>query len=191
MEWWWHRYPNLYFCLLCSVDGASLYNLVNKANLVHNVFSVYLSISICFGRLCAHHQEKQLCLCDTWYLLFCVDDCLVCRVEWNSIPDSHPHRITSTKCRMNSCFSWWWAHSRPKHVEIDKYTKNKLCTKLALCTRLYVCILVITSPWRRSECRPKHVCNNTVNKINQKYWSAFCWLFVYFGSDSRAESGTH
>jgi len=23
-----------------------------------------------------------------------------------------------------SCFSWWWAHSRPKHVEIEKYTKK-------------------------------------------------------------------
>ena len=31
-----------------------------------------------------------------------------------------------------SCFSWWWAHSRPKHVEINKYIKNKLCTRLAL-----------------------------------------------------------
>jgi len=28
-------------------------------------------------------------------------------------------------------------HSCPKHAEIDKYTKNKLCTKLALFTRLY------------------------------------------------------
>ena len=36
-----------------------------------------------------------------------------------------------------SCFSWWWAHSGPKHVEIDKYSKNKLCTKLVLFTRLY------------------------------------------------------
>jgi len=40
----------------------------------------------------------------------------------------------------HSCFPWWWAHIRPKHVEIDtytknKYTKNKLCTKLALFTR--------------------------------------------------------
>jgi len=42
---------------------------------------LYLSISTCFGQLCSHHQEKQLCLCDTWYLLFCVDDCLVCSVE--------------------------------------------------------------------------------------------------------------
>ena len=24
----------------------------------------------------------------------------------------------------HSCFSWWWAHSCPKHVEIDKYTKQ-------------------------------------------------------------------
>ena len=24
-----------------------------------------------------------------------------------------------------SYFSWLWAHSRPKHVEIDKNTKNK------------------------------------------------------------------
>ena len=41
----------------------------------------------------------------------------------------------------HSCFSWWWTPSRPKHVEIDKYTKNKytkkqLCTKLAVLTRL-------------------------------------------------------
>jgi hypothetical protein len=33
------------------------------------------------------------------------------------------------------CFYWWWERSRPKHVDIDKYTKNKLCTKLALFTR--------------------------------------------------------
>jgi len=37
----------------------------------------------------------------------------------------------------HSCFSWWWAHSHLKHVEIDKYTKDKLCTKLALFTRKY------------------------------------------------------
>jgi len=36
---------------------------------------------------------------------------------------------------------WYAVHSRPKHVEIDKYTKNKytkneLCTKFALFTGL-------------------------------------------------------
>jgi hypothetical protein len=74
--------PRFVEFFLYFVDREFLYNLINKANLVHNLFLVYLLISTCFGRLCANHQEKQLCLCDTSYLLFCVDDCLVCRVEW-------------------------------------------------------------------------------------------------------------
>jgi hypothetical protein len=66
---------------LCYDDRASLYNLVNRTNLVHSLLPlVYSSISTCFGRLWAQHKEKKLCFRDTWYLLFCVDDCLVCRV---------------------------------------------------------------------------------------------------------------
>jgi len=69
-----------------TVGKCSYNNHVNKANFVLSFsqyvhFFVYLSNSTCFGRLCAHHQEKQLCLCDTWYLLFCMDDGLVCRVH--------------------------------------------------------------------------------------------------------------
>jgi len=84
-------------CFLCFVDRASLYNLVNETNLVHNLFLVYLSISTCFGQVWAHHQEKQLCLCDTCY----------CYSVWMTvcIPDSHPHRITSNKCRINAIVS--------------------------------------------------------------------------------------
>ena len=41
------------------------------------------------------------------------------------IPDSHPHRLTNTKCRIDTVFSWWWAHNRPKHVEKrNKHTKK-------------------------------------------------------------------
>ena len=68
--------------ILCPVDGASLHNLVNKTNLVHNVFLVclYLSIFTCFGRLWAHRQEKQLCFCDTCYSVWIT----VWYAEWNS-----------------------------------------------------------------------------------------------------------
>ena len=45
-----------------------------------------------FGRLCAYHQEKQLHLCDTWYLLFCMDDCLV---QNNKYQVSHKHSYFS------------------------------------------------------------------------------------------------
>jgi len=72
--------------ILCFVERASLHNRVNKAKLVYIFyyvyFLVYFSISTCFGGLCAHHQEKQLYLCDTYYLLFCMDDWYV---EWNGM----------------------------------------------------------------------------------------------------------
>ena len=42
-----------------------------------------LLFSTCFGQLCAHHQEKISYLCDTWYLSLYIDDCLVCRAEFN------------------------------------------------------------------------------------------------------------
>jgi hypothetical protein len=117
---------------------------VNKASLVHNLFLVYLflvylSISTCFGRLCILLHEKQLCLCSSCYLLFCVDDCLVWRVLTRQSSTQNNNYQVPHK---HSCLSWWWVHSRPKHVEIDKYRKNKytkntLCSKLALFTRLY------------------------------------------------------
>jgi len=110
----------------CFVDRASLYNLVNKANLVDSLFLVYLllvclSISTCFGRLCANHQEKQLCLCDTWYLLFCVDDFI-------------PHIVTSTKCCINAVASHddagAYAPEYQTVIHIKMFSQN--CEKLLL-----------------------------------------------------------
>jgi len=72
--------------VLCFVGPASLYNLLNETNLVHNLFLVYLSISTCFGRLWAF-----------WYAGWCeTPPC---------IPDSYPQRITSKKCRKNTVVS--------------------------------------------------------------------------------------
>jgi len=126
---------------------------------VHNLFFVYLflvylSISTCLGRLCAHHQEKQLCLRDTWY----------CYSVWMTVWYAGYLRTRQSSTQNNKyqvshkhrCFSWWWAHSRPIHVEIDKYTKNKytknkLCTNLALFTRLK--IINLTYPLSQKEQR--------------------------------------
>ena len=80
-------------------SGRKISFLVNKANLVHN-FSQYVyffSLHVS-GWVCAHHQEKQLYLCITWYLLFCMIDCLVCRV------DVHPAYQT-VSCRINTVIS--------------------------------------------------------------------------------------
>ena len=128
-----HSPQNNNLQILCFVDHASLYNLVNKTNLVHNSLLVYLSISTCFVWLWAHHQEKQLCSCDTWYFLFCVDDWYEgCTLHTGQSSTRNNKYQVSHKY---GCFSWWWAHSHPKHVEIDRYTKSELCTKLVLFTR--------------------------------------------------------
>jgi hypothetical protein len=48
------------------------------------------------------------------------------------IPDSHP-QSDKYQCRI-SCFSWWWAHSRPNHVE----KRNKHTKKNCAPSRLYL-----------------------------------------------------
>jgi len=130
------------FCWPCIYTYlyTRIYNFVNKTNLVHTLFLVYLSISTCFGPLWAHHQEKQLCFHNLCLLFYAVD-CPVCRVECKHFHSTLHTGQSSTQnnrhqvSQKHSFFSWWWAHSGQKHVEIDKYTENKLCTKLVLSTR--------------------------------------------------------
>jgi len=87
---------------------GSVRDLVNPTNSVHSLFLLYLSISTCFGQLRAHHQVKQLCLCDTWYL-FCVDDCLVYRVRRVNTLYTRQSSTQNSKYQVSykrSCFSW-------------------------------------------------------------------------------------
>jgi len=92
---------------------------------VYNFILVCLFLfSTCFGRLCAHHQQKQLCLCDTWYLSLCADDFLVCMLTRQSSAQSDRYQVS----HRYSYFSWWWAHSRPKHVEKRNKQTKKNCT---------------------------------------------------------------
>ena len=148
---------------------------------MHNFFLVYLylSISTCFKQQWAHRQEKQLRLCDTWYLLFCVDDCLVrtLQTRQSSIQDnkyqvSYKHR----------CLSWRWAHCCLKHVEIDKYkyTKKKLCTKLVIFTRLY---RDARSTKHKIIWKIRKLLKNDVNKVLTPLWQTKTvkWISVERG----------
>jgi pimeloyl-ACP methyl ester carboxylesterase len=69
------------------------YNLLNKANLVHN-FSLYVYI----------YESLHFPPC---------------------IPDSHPHRITSTKCRTNTVVSLDGGPIFTRNMQIDKYKHAK------------------------------------------------------------------
>jgi len=57
----------------------------------------------------------------TWYLLFCVDDCLVCTLHTRQSSIRSKYKVS----HRYSYFSSWWAHSRLKHVEKrNKHTKK-------------------------------------------------------------------
>jgi len=58
--------------------------------------------------VCPSSGEIAVSMRHLVFVLF-IDDCLFCRLE----------------CIRYSYFSWWWAHSCPKHVEKrNKYTKK-------------------------------------------------------------------
>ena len=117
-------------------------SLVNKANSVHNLFLVHLflaylqslHVSGVYVSIIRRNNRIYATL-GTCYSVW--------MTVWYAGLNAYPANKSSTQnnkyhvSQRYSCFSWWWAHSRPKRVEIDKYTKNKLCTKLALFTRLY------------------------------------------------------
>jgi hypothetical protein len=45
--------------------------------------------------------------------------------------------VSIIRRKLTVIFSWWWAHSCPKHVENrDKHTNNKVCTELVLFAKL-------------------------------------------------------
>ena len=104
---------HLVLVILCGwLSGMQVGNcipvIIRRNNCVYatlgTCYSVWMTVWYAGWKLhTSHHQEKQLCLCDTWYLLLC---------GWLSgmqvptcIPDSHPHRITSTKCRISTVVS--------------------------------------------------------------------------------------
>jgi hypothetical protein len=49
------------------------------------------------------------------------------------ITNSRLHRLIINKCRIDSYFSWWWAHSLPKHVEKRNKHAKKNCAPSWLC----------------------------------------------------------
>ena len=58
------------------------------------------------------------------WLCFSVESCKWNRLGALSAMHTRQSSTRNEKYQVSpkhSCFSWWWAHSRPKHVEIDKY----------------------------------------------------------------------
>jgi hypothetical protein len=96
-----------------TLKNTSSCNLVNKANFLKYFFYVNFFCTY-FGRLCAHHQGKQL------YLWMTSD---------MHTRQSSTHNSKYQVSHKYSCFSCWWAHSRPKHVQKWNKLTKKNCAQ--------------------------------------------------------------
>ena len=100
------------------------YNIVNKANLMHNLsYYVYffsLHVSVDYVPTIWRNNSIYATL-GTCYS--------VCMTVWyiGRIPDSHPYRVTNTKCRIDAVISPDDGHSSPKHVEKRNKRTKKNC----------------------------------------------------------------
>ena len=132
--------------ILCFVNLASLYKLVNTTNLLHNFFlSIFINLCMFRATMCPSSGETTVFLprlvlvilcgllsgmrCSALQAFFSVQssgsflrnstlDLKMHQLEKNISTLVFTYKQVSQK---HSCFSWWWAHSCPKHVEIDKY----------------------------------------------------------------------
>ena len=97
---------------------------------------------------------------------------LVCRVQTRQSSIQDNKYQVSHKYR---CFSWWWAHSRPKHVEKrNKHAKKNCAASLALFARLYR-----DAPPKKKNIKVCHICLS-VRPSAWNSWAPTGWLFMKF-----------
>ena len=104
---------------LCFVNCASSYNLVIKVNLLHNFSQYVYFFSLHVLGDYVPIIRRNNCICATlgichcvwmtvWYAGWCIPPC---------IPGSHPYRVTSTKCRIDTVISPDDAHIVTRNMQ--------------------------------------------------------------------------
>jgi len=97
-----------YGWFLCFIDCASLYNLVTKANLVHNFSQCVYFFSLHVSGEYVPIIRRNNCI-------------YVTLGTWHSVWMT----VWYAGCTLHTRQSWWWAHSHPKRVEKrNKHTKK-------------------------------------------------------------------
>ena len=122
--------------IVCFIDRASLYNVVNKANLPHNYsyYVYFFSLHVLGDYVPIIRRYNCICVtlgnCHSVWMT-------VSNAGWNETFSFHPvYRVTSTKCRTGTFVSPDDGHIVAQSIyrkEINLL--RKLCKKLALFTR--------------------------------------------------------
>ena len=132
----WHAY---FFSLHVSGNYVAI---IRRNNCIYATLSTYYSVrmTVWYANFFSLHVSGD------YVPIIRRSYCL--EAEWNSTLHTRQSCIQNKKYQVSckySCFSWWWAHSRPKYVEKrNKHTK-KNCARS--CLYLQDQGLVISKCW--------------------------------------------
>jgi len=110
-----------------SIGKFDKHNLVNKANLLYNfswyVYFFSLHVSGDYVPIIRRNNCIFGTLGNCYSVWMTMQEHMLLHTRQSSI-QNNKYQVS----QKYSCFSWWWTHSRPKHVEKrNKHTK-KNCT---------------------------------------------------------------
>ena len=116
---------------LYSVDRASLYNLANETNLVHNIVSIFRHFylqPLHFSDLSRSIIRRNNCIYMTLgILLFCIASCLVCRSICSCTPDSQLYRILCTRLVSFASTINMFMQNLPVFQKLGSTSLQKVC----------------------------------------------------------------
>ena len=165
-------------CVLSSVDRASLYNLVNKANLVHNLFISFLYMSQ--ATVCPSSGETTVFLRHLALVILC---------GWLSgMHTSQPHRVTNTKCCINTVVSPDDGHTVARNTERKEINiLRKTVHQVGLIYKIicYVLMFCITKQviWQLIRCsKPYTYFSVSFSQISQNHRQNVEEKKIYFGA---------
>ena len=156
--------------ILCFVDRASLYNLVNKTNVVHNFSCMFISILYMFrANMCPSSGKIVVSMRHLVFVTLC---------GWPSAMKDkgilHTRRSStqSDKYQVShwySNFSWWWAHSCLKHVENRNKHSRKIVHHVGFIYKISGKSIIRTG-WLQSTVRlPDFIANSHLSPVLRSF----------------------
>jgi len=107
--------------ILCFVGRASLYNPVNKANLVYNVpyYVYFFSLCVSGDYVPIIRGKKPVSMRHLVLVILCG---WLPGMQENMLLHTRQSSTENDKYELShrySYFSRWWAHNRPKHIKLN------------------------------------------------------------------------
>jgi hypothetical protein len=121
--------------------------------------------------------RRNKCINATPGICHSVDDRLVCRMGWNPILHTRRSSTQSDKYQVShwyTYFSWWWAHSCPKHVENRNKHTRKIVHQVGFIYKMTMCVSSFFNQQFSKNCRCRWITSKLIYEWPLSEMLVFC-----------------